>query len=255
MFLWYMLPLMILGLVMVARGWKDSRAARLLAVWLLVYPVGDMLNSHPSSNAMKSLTGVCAFTLLAAWGLTSAAAWLWRRQRAAAVLTLAILLVAATGMTAFFLGDFYSDFNREWMIYHYYHADLIEALDWLKPQWNSVDAVLSTAGDIPHPYIYALVRLGYDPATWFREGFDKTAGPMPNGAHPGEDVYTRIGKMHFIHSDEPNRVLAELSLNKRTDRVILILRPGELHNVSATPVHVIRDPRGQPAIEIYELKI
>jgi len=255
LFPWYTLPLMLLGLTALWHSRSQSSAARLLFLWLVTYPVGDLVTRHPNPHALRSLPGLCALVLLAAWGAVYAGSWLWRRKRPAAVALACALGFALITSHGRFLYDFYGAFNRDQRIYHYYHPDLLEALDWLQPRFESVDAVFCTVSKIPHPYIYALVRLGYDPKRWFTDVRDVVKGPLPNGMHPFEDVYFRVGKIHFLYPNSRDTTLRDLYENRRSDRIIFIVRPGEIRfkDTAIRPLLGISDPGGSPSLLVYEL--
>ena len=59
-FYWYMLPLMLAGLVPVILRFRRSISIRMLLVFVLVYPVGDILCPAYSMHALRSAPGLCA---------------------------------------------------------------------------------------------------------------------------------------------------------------------------------------------------
>jgi 4-amino-4-deoxy-L-arabinose transferase-like glycosyltransferase len=255
LFLWYSLPLMALGAWWLVLRWKTA-TARLALVWAILYPAGDLFASHISAHALRSLPGLGGLILLTGVGLSASLAWLWSRHRALAALAAALFIMPSGAMTVNFLDDFYTSFNRQTSIYQAYFVDLVQALDWLRPEFDKADAVILTASNIPHPYIYAAVRLGYDPARWMKEEKLIRKGPV-NGAHPGEDVYVRVGKIYVNYGQETFDKMIELQKNGRDDRVILILRPGELTNAppGLRPLREYRDPQGAVTLQIHELKL
>ncbi len=60
--------------------------------------------------------------------------------------------------------------------------------------------------------------------------------------------------MHFLHTESSLDAVKELSQNGRPDRVIFVLRPGELDlDKYARPVYEIRDAEGQAVLWIFDL--
>ncbi|MBI4457166.1 MAG: glycosyltransferase family 39 protein [Acidobacteria bacterium] len=253
LFHWYMLPMMIVGLIVSILRFKSSRAARVLLTWLALYPVADLLNEHPSMHALRSLPGLCALILLAALGAVIAGKWLWGRHRLAAVAIACVMAIAVIVQNARFIGQFFGDFNRQPEKYSVYGVDILEACEWLRPRFSNVDAVFCTGSSIPHPAIYTLVGLRYDPKQWFRDVRNVVSGPLPGGAYKGEEIYSRYGKMYFLLGEFNRSVLEELSQNGRRDHVIFIVRPGELGLEKITrPTHQIRDPQGRAVLWIFD---
>lgn len=248
MFHWYAAPLMLIGLAaLIAEAVRDIRRKQwpivpmLLLAWLLAYPVGDILSRHDvegrmSMHALRSSPGLPALILLAAWGLVSAYRLLWPRLKAPAVMLGGILAVAFVWLNVSFLGEFFGPYNRDPAVYHGYQVDLVEASHWLKPRLADYDAVFVTARGMNQPYVVMMVAMGYDPHRWFAEPNEWTM--------PGEwTLYHRVGKLHFMY--DPGRfgpALQSLQTNGRADRVLFIVRRGEL---PGEPVLEIDSPAGR----------
>jgi len=250
-FHWYMLPVMLVGLGTVIRQLKHSRAARVLLVWVLMYPVGDTLGWHiaGSAHALRSGPGLCGLVLLAAVGAVNAGRWLRGRKPPLAWAAASIFLATALLLNVRYLHRFFGEFNTRPNIYRAYHVDLLKACEWLRPRLDELDAVFCTTLDMRLPYAVSLVGLGYDPQTWFD-------GPR-EFVTPGEwDLYTRYGKIHFVYAGSAAPALNELKRNERPDRVALIFRPRETPlDWTVRPAHTIHGPDGQPALLIYELQL
>jgi hypothetical protein len=256
LFHWYMLPLMVLGLLFIISRVKFSLSARVMLTWVAIYPAADLFNEHPTMHALRSLPGVCALTLLAAVGVVYAAHWLWPRQRQITILIGAVLAFVVLLGQIEFLHTFFGEFNTEPEKYFVGHSDLLEACKWLKPRLSEVDAVFVTPTGMSHPYMYTLVGLQYDPQQWFHDQREMMNGPLPGGAYRNEQIGLRYGKMHFMFLDSGQKALDALSWNQRPDRVILIVRPGEstLEN-QIEPSYRILDPQGHPSLLIFETTI
>ncbi len=253
-FHWYILPLMILGLIVVLWRFRSSNAARILLVWVILYPVPDILSWWPTAHALRSLPGICGLVLLGALGTVATVEWLWKRRRSVAYGAIVVLSLAAITLNALYLPVFFGKFNRDLQMYHSYQVDLLEACKWLKPRMKTTDAVFVTTQAMNQPYILTLVALEHDPERWFDEPREYTT--------PGEwDHYTRYGKMRFMYGASWVDDFNELANNGKVDRVFFVLRPwGEFQELRSAlrlgrPVHVIRRPDGQEVLYIVQRKI
>jgi len=218
-FQWYMLPLMVSGLIFLIYRLKDSYAARILLVCILAYPAGDCFNQAAGPHSLRSLPGLWGLVLPAAVGAVVAVKWLWKQNRNLAAVIVAVFVIAAAVLNVRYFYRFYGEFNREPEIYHGYHADLVDAGKWLRPRFNDFDAVFCTDKGMNMPYIITLVVLGYEPGRWFNE-------PREVFHIEGhDDIYTRYGKMYFMYGQPIEPILSALP---HTARVLFIVRPGEL---------------------------
>ncbi len=245
-FQWYLLPLMLLGAVALVREAPSSRAARVLLVWLLVYPLTDSFTQHEGVNAFRSSPGVCGLILLAAVGSVRAWAWLRERGRPAALSAAVGMALAFGALNARFLHGFYVDYNRRPDMYQAYNVDLLEACEWLRPRLVDVDAVFFPdyeAGAISQPFVITLVGLRYDPRQWFADEREVRERPDTN-------LTTRYGKMHFLFDSSDLAALDELQENGRPDRVLFVVRPKQME--MSDPIHVIRTPDGRDSLWICE---
>jgi 4-amino-4-deoxy-L-arabinose transferase-like glycosyltransferase len=255
LFHWYDLPFLVLGLIVCVRRARASPAARLLLLWVILYPVADLFARHSSLHSLRSLPGLPGLILLAALGAVFGAKWLWQRW-----LIIAPIGYAGLGLIAFFnflfLKQFYVDRNQTLGKYYANQVDHFPACDWLRPRLSGVDAVFWT-GSSAHRYIYTVVCLGYDPDQWFRDVREIVPGPLPDGVFAYEDIYLRVGKFHFMFGDSQSRAaLSELLHNDRSDRVIFVVRPGELGlHRNARPVYEALGPDGKPTLWIFDIKL
>jgi 4-amino-4-deoxy-L-arabinose transferase-like glycosyltransferase len=263
LFHWYDLPFMLAGLLACLARARSSRAARFLLLWIILYPVADLLTKHPSMHSMRSLPGIGGLVLLEAVGAATAGKWLWQRQRQIAAGSYCAAALLVLFLNVRFLQRFFGpDFFPQRYFVGAYGADIMQAAEWLKPQLKDVDAVFVT-GRATHPYIFTLVGLGYDPEQWFRDVHEVVPGPLPNGTYQYEDVYRRFGKFRFMVDASSLAKLKELMDNDRRDHVIFIVRPVELRLNEQTrpieeqtrPVYEIRCPgcRGAARLLIYDL--
>ncbi len=238
----YALPLMVLGGLVVAWRLPSSPSARVLLVWVLAYPAGDVLSKHAegSLHALRSYPGMCGLALLAAVGASSAVVWLWRRSRPAAITLCAVFGIAVMVCNARFYRTFFGEYNEHPKVYHFdFQVDIVEAFRWLEPHLDETDAVFCTTRGTNLPYVVSLVALNYDPEQWFQE-------PRAHETLYGFDLYSRYGKVHFLYEGSlgtaPREALDRLRNNGRPDSVVFIARPGEV--TGQEPVHRIHGPGG-----------
>jgi 4-amino-4-deoxy-L-arabinose transferase-like glycosyltransferase len=238
---WYMLPLMVSGLIFLIYRFRHSAAARILLVYVLVYPVGDCFNRVPTEHALRSLPGLCALVLLAAVGAVVGIKWLWKQNRNVAISLAVMFIIAGVALNIRYFYRFYGEFNRDTGIYHSFHTDLVEACKWLRPRFDQYDAIFCTTLGMNMPYLVTLVVLDYEPEQWF-------SGPRDIFNIEGQDdFYSRYGKMHFIYGQPLEPALNALGPNPR---VLVIVRPGELE--LKNPVHQIYRPDGEAVLWLCE---
>jgi hypothetical protein len=245
-FPWWILPLHIVGALTCLRlAWK-SPPYRLLAIWVLAYPLGDIFARHVSMHALRSAPGMCSLVLLAAVGITRLWKWssLWTPKARWTLGSIGILWMLGT--TAVQFDGFFGEYNWRPRIYHLFHCDLVEACQWLKPRIDNVDAVFVTVRGMNQPFAVMGVALGSDPVQWFRDGCDvDTRGTW--------DIYHRCGKLHFMYGAPAHESLETLRTNDRPDRVIFIVRPGEVE--LAHPAISIQNPDGVETLWISEVTL
>ena len=247
-FQWYMLPLMIAGLCFAFWKFRGSYAARVLLVFILVYPVGDCLYTAHGMHALRSSPGLCSLILLGAVGLVGSYKVLIKQSRLITAGVVITFIAALVISNAGYLHRFYVDYNRQPETYNAYHADLVEACKWLKPVFynNDTAAAMWSCSDMPMAYVVTLVCLNYDPQQWLND-------TKKFNTFDEYDYYTNYGKMYFMYSSGAVRaVLDSLPQFNLQGDAIFIVRPGELP--LENPVHVIRNPVGQVTLEIYRLK-
>jgi 4-amino-4-deoxy-L-arabinose transferase-like glycosyltransferase len=253
LFHWYELPFMIAALVICFRRLKSSRSARTLILWLALYPIADLFYEHPTMHALRSLPGLPALVLLSAVGGVAAGDWLWRQKRVWRPIAAAVVFVVALFNVNFIRAFFGGDFSRSQRSSTLYAADIFDAARWLRPHLDEVDAVFIT-GSAMFPDIVTLVGLGYDPERWFREPRDLVQGPLQNGNYAHYYLYRSYGKVYFIFDDTATAALNRLMANGRRDRIIFIVRPGELNlPTPAAPVQELRDSNGAPVLSIFDI--
>jgi 4-amino-4-deoxy-L-arabinose transferase-like glycosyltransferase len=239
-FHWPMLPAMLAGLVLAVSAARSRRAARVLLVLVAIYPAGDLISRYLSVHSLRSAPGLPALVLLAGFGAVGAGRALWRRRPQLARGVAVAAAIAVVFVNVRFLSRFFGEYDRRPEIYHGYFADLVEATAWLKPKLPDVDAVFCTVSGMNEPFAVTLVGLGYDPERWFREPRDRRAFDY--------DIYVRYGKMHFMYRDFWVPELNALEANGRVDRVLFIVRPGELH--LSDPLYTVRGPDGRDVLWI-----
>ena len=255
---WYMLPLLLGGAGIVLWRVRSSRAARVLLVWVLVYPAADLLWARPLEasrdfwgvHSLRAYPGIDALYLLAAVGAVALGTAIYRRHRKLALALGAAGLAAALALSAWYYPTFFGSFGRRTTIYHDYHVDIRKACEWLKPRLDEYDAVFWTVNSTNQPYTVTLVSLGYDPHQWFRET------RVFRDMHFGRDVCYQYGKMHFMYDyDKVTRpMLRAMQGNNKREHVLFIVRPSRMKTDDGK-VHEIIRPDGETALLFYERDI
>jgi 4-amino-4-deoxy-L-arabinose transferase-like glycosyltransferase len=245
-FSWYLLPCMLAGIALVAARWRSSRACRVLVALLAAYPAGDVISRYPSVHALRSAPGIPALIMLGALGAAGAWQWLRVQSRALAAAAAVTLALAAVALDARYLTRYFGEYNRRIEIYHGYHADLVEAMRWLKPRLNESDPVFVTTIGLNEPWAITLVTLGHDPRRWFAE-------PRDMRVIDDWEVYIRYGRMRFMYEKLWVPDYLRLESDGVPQHAWFIVRPGELDLKG--PTHVVRRPDGQDALWICELTI
>jgi 4-amino-4-deoxy-L-arabinose transferase-like glycosyltransferase len=245
---WVMLPLLIAGAAFLIAKLRMSPSARFMTALVVLYPAADLLNRHPSAHSLRGAPGVVALTLLAAIGAVA----LFDIAGSFRV-PIAIALALWAGIeTVRFIPHYFSEFKTNARKYDAYTADLHESLRWLAPRFGAYDAVLITGSATSHPYIRTLLELHYPPKQWLADQKEFRDGPLPDGAYRDEQYCVSFGKVHFLFGGDTLNVIGTLQGNGKTDRVAMILRPGELSALAGTPVLRIYNPNGDEVLWVCE---
>lgn len=239
-FNWYLMPCMVAGAGLAITQARRRRVVRVLLALVLAYPAGDIISRYASVHALRSSPGIGALVLLGAWGGVEGLRWLWRRHPITGRWVATSMLVLVAALNARYLVRYFGEYNRRPEIYHGYQADLLEASEWLRPRLNEVDAVLWTTTGLNQPFAITLVGLRYEPRRWFSEPRDRRSAEW--------DLYVRYGKQTFMYGDLWRPHLEGIVGNGRADRVLFIVRPGELG--LDQPLHTINGPNGQAVLWI-----
>jgi len=243
----YTAPLLAVGIVLAALRARRSRTARILLALLLAYPVGDVFAQHPGPHALRSSPGIPGLMLVAGYGAVEAGRWLRARSRAALTASAAVLLLAFAGLNARYLHWYFVTWDRAPEVQQTYHADLVEAFTWMRPQLDRWDAIYVTTAGTNLPYSVALATLQWDPERWFRE-------PRATARTPdGWEVTGRFGPLRFLYGEAWRPELERMNSDGQPHRLLFVLRPGELG--LENPTRVISRPDGQPALWLFDVTL
>jgi hypothetical protein len=251
-FLYFTLPLMIVGALWVAAHFREVEA-RALAALVAVYPAADLLSAHDGPHGLRSIPGIVALTLLAAVGAVSLYRYFARASRVLGFAVAALIAIVGSAETIALTRSYFSRMDATEARFFGYNADLVAACKWIAPRVDRYDAVFVTGNGIPHPYIYTLVLLQHPPRRWFSEPKVFIDGPLPGGWFPYEQICLRYGKFHFLFEGADDGALDELRNDGRPQRVLLLVRPNELARLShGPPLFTVRDPRGRETLWVVE---
>lgn len=257
---WFMLPLVIAGLVvLLVDAWRRP-AARILLIWLAIFPLADLFGQHDglgsatAPHLLRSTPGIAIFPLVAAASLLV----IGRRPlellpKAGKIAVTAVLVAAMAGFGGNFAWRFFTDYPRQTKVWEMYFPELLEASAWIRPRLAQVDTVFMDGIEWANqPFGYALVGLKYPPRQWFADNHDIIR--QPTG-----DVHVGFGKFMFTYPVQSVEArLSGLQKNGRADRVVFCIRPespaaATLRRAGTTPVHTIKRPDGTVAMEIYDV--
>jgi hypothetical protein len=216
-----------------------------LIALLLAYPVGDVFAQHPGPHTLRSSPGIASLMLIAAYGAVEGGRWLAARSRAALTTAASVLALTFVGLNARYLYWYFVTWDRSPEVQQTYHADLVEAFEWMRPQLSKWDAVYVTTIGTNQPHSVALVTLHWDPERWFKEprAVARTSD--------GWEVTGRFGPIRFLYGQTWRPELDAMNADNKEQHVLFVLRPGELG--LEHPTHVISRPDGQPALWLFDL--
>lgn len=241
----YEAPLLLAGIGLALARVRSSRSARIMLALLLAYPVGDIIASHPGPHALRSSPGIPTLALVAAYGAVEGGRWLARRSRKLLAAVAMVMALAFVGMNVRYLPWYFVTWDRSPQVQQTYHADLVEAFEWIRPQLAKLDAVYVTTADTNEPFSVALATLRWDPERWFRE-------PRATAlTTQGFEVTGRFGPMRFLYGQVWRPELEAMSKDSLEQHVLFVLRPGELG--LENPTRVIHRPDGKPALWLFDL--
>ncbi len=240
-FHWYTLPFMLVGLGVILWRSRKSLPARVLLVWVLVYPAGDLIAQCVGPHAPRSSPGLCALILLAGVGAVAAGGWLYRRWRRVTLVAACVAAIAPVVLTVWFFYTFFGSYSKLPKVYHLFQTDMKEACEWLRPRLDEFDVVFCTTNGMNQPYITMLTHLRYDPHKWHTDEKELSRS--------GEwDKYYRFAKFRFLYRSRAEAMIQEFARNGRRSRAVFIVRPWELGNMR--PRHVVRRPSGEVVLWI-----
>lgn len=243
----YEAPLLLAGIGFTLYRCWYSRTARILLAMLLAYPVGDIVASHIGPHPLRSAPGIPTLMLVAAYGAVEGGRWLARRSRALLATAATVIALTFVGLNARYLHGYFVTWDRSLEVQQSYHADLVEAFEWMRPQLAKWDAVYVTTVDTNEPFAVALATLRWEPARWFSE--PRATAHTPDGW----EITGRFGPIRFLYGQVWRAELDAMNADNREQHVLFVLRPGELG--LNDPAKVILRPDGKPALWLFDVTI
>jgi hypothetical protein len=258
---WYVLPLLLAGLAVLLMRAGQSPAARVLLVWLAIYPVADLLGEHPTPHLLRSSPGIAAFCLIAGLGATAVCRWLAQKRRVLGVVAAGVLVAVAALCAGRYDYKLLVEYPRETLVYLNSYSDFLQAARWLKDRLDQADAVMVTSdNDNPafHPFVYMLVGTQYDPLRWLSDRHESynlaTGESYISSIRPQfcyRDAQISFGKFHFLYLGARDRILEKVCSYARPDRTFIVLRPYE-SDANYSPVLKYYTPQGMRTLLVYE---
>jgi len=241
---WYMLPLLLAGLISLAVRFKTCLLARVLLAFVLAFPVGDCLVWGQPLSTLRSFVGLTGIILLAALGAVSAFDWLWSVYKNLALLAAGAFVAVVFVCVIHYFTGYFRYYRDDPTVYYRFQCDLVEACEWLRSRYDEYDAIFCTTNGMNMPAMISLVVLGYDPICWSKQ-------PRLGFTLKEWDYYTRYGKMIFMYPDISIPDISELRQNSSSKHILFIVRPGELGLTS--PIYRIKDRTGRECLWLCEL--
>jgi hypothetical protein len=225
---WFLAPLIVLGILVVIRGFRRQARYRFLALGTLVYPAAACL-TQDHLHSMRSVNGVIGWVLLAALG----ARLLWQKNGPGRKLLLIILCAGTVEISLYlrtYFGVRYQAYCRS-----VFHGQLADALKYCF-QHLSADQTLyiSDSTFCPHgpivnsrlkPFLYAYVLFygKFEPAQYQRAGFPLGPVRLYEDAAPKPGLLLRCNfrwasptEARWIRNAEPLPNGSAFSLDSRS---------------------------------------
>lgn len=231
-------PLLVLGLVVIAREWKRS-AYRLLALWLLVAPVPAALAEN-APHALRSFAMLPPLAIVGALGARHA--WQWARERkVVGLLVRATAVVLLAGSVAFYLKLYHRDYplehDRAW------YSGWLEAFQLAAREVEHGRARrIVVPPEVREGYVYALFASKYDPALYLVHG--------GSTASPDWALYPEPGPMRFPPWDV-RRV--DWAAEPRSPDTLYVLGAWNQIPAGARVIATTRGPSGREALRVLTL--
>jgi hypothetical protein len=190
---------------------------------------------------------------MAAIGVVSAVTWM--RPPLLGRLVTATCGVAVLGVGARTCWQYFGVYSNAAYIRHVYQTDLRDAVAFLGDRWRHYDRIFITDQvnvtariERPwfsfQPYIYVLLYLPVDPATF--QAWEKEVMYRP----PEDDFHVLTSMGPFVMSTR-REFLDDHFRNRPWERALFVVRPGELQGVPV--MHRILDATGDVRFEIIEV--
>jgi hypothetical protein len=250
---WYMLPLLLIGLFAMLRGWKRNRAHALLLAWLLLYPIASA-TTKGGVNAARAACGLAVFPIIGAIGLSAGLDLLSKVPRLRLSLTTAAVavVVAIGGRFAY---HYFAVYPTDSEVQARYQAEFRTAMDYLRDRRSLFDHVFisdtrSVRRHLWHTseaYIFPLVYLPVEPDEFHTMPKVEISPTDRIAFH----YVARAGDFTFNISPQ---ALADYQAAMPAGRILLMARPGEVEGGQAV-LDIFRpaadsDASSQPCLQL-----
>lgn len=238
---WWMLPGLLAGTVaMLALAWRQP-AARMGLLLLALFPVGDLVSKADGVNSLRASAGLPALALAAGAGCALLLHLLRDRTTIVRGVTMALIAVACVESAAY-ARDFFVRAPRDRQIQIEYQSALLDAGPTLAAYAKQGLPLYITHTGMNQPWVIVALGAHVEPRDWL--GAEKRTLP---GVF---EVTARFGPYHFLVDQGSLDELKALADNHRPDRVIFVVRPGELG--LSKPVRRFLSPTGEEMLWVCE---
>jgi 4-amino-4-deoxy-L-arabinose transferase-like glycosyltransferase len=190
-------PFALIGLIRVIVGVERQAWSRLLAAWLILYPVPAAICADWNPHPMRTVGGMILFPILAATGIDWTVSQGRRLGRALKWVAGGAAVAAVLANTVQFGRAYYGNFRL--LSRAGYQAGLVEAVRQAAALGDDADFILVT-NRCNQAYVYALLYQPIDPKTL------ATTPQAVAGGRLGFHQVLRIGKYYFVPKENPEAV-------------------------------------------------
>ncbi len=202
------LPLVVTGIIVCIRSWKNPDA-RFLIFWLLTYPIPASLTTEGIPHATRTVTAIPLFQILSAIGIQCLQARVRRlegKKHRLGCVGLCLFLALAIANACVFFHHYFSSwriYSARWLDYGWR-----EAMEYAVSHEGQYDRIIITVLSIGPPTMFPPFYLRYDPGEYQRSKLEKSKYQFVTPEAMDGIFYTLKGKTLYILREEELRGVA-----------------------------------------------